>query len=108
MKEIRTIKYAKNLAIWIDYTIDTLPENLRNKYRTRFLDELSTYSFKPRKKGHPRNEGCVHELSDLANVDISNPEHFAKLVKEGIHLIYQKQTSARVLAALQEYLKPKI
>ncbi len=108
MKETRTGKYGRNLAVWIDYTIDTIPENLRNEYRARFLDELSTYSFKPRKNGQPRNEGCVHELSGLADVDISNPEHFARLVKEGVHLLYQKQTSARVLAALQEYLKPKI
>ena len=108
MEETRAGKYGRNLAIWIDYTIDTMPENLRNDYRARFLEELNTYSLKPRKNGQPRNEGCVHELSDLAEVDISNPEQFARLVKEGVHLMYQKQTSARVLDSLEAYLKPKI
>jgi hypothetical protein len=108
MKETRAGKYGRNLAIWIDFTIDTIPETEREKYRARFLDELSTYSLKPRKNGQPRNEGCVHELSGLVNIDISNPKQFARLVKEGVHLMYQKQTSARVLDSLQEYLKPKI
>ncbi len=108
MTETRAGKYGRNLAVWIDFTIDTMPESSRNEYRARFLEELSTYSLKPRKNGQPRNEGCVHELSDLIDVEISNPEQFARLVKEGVHLMYQKQTSARVLASLQEYLKPKI
>lgn len=108
MKEARAGKYGRNLASWIDFTIDTIPKAQRDDYRARFLKELSRYSLKPRKKGQPHNEGCVHELSDIVDVDISNPEHFARLVKEGIHLMYQKQTSARVLDALQEYLKPKI
>ena len=108
MRETRAGKYGRNLAIWIDHTIDTMPEDLRKDYRARFLDELSTYSLKPRKNGQPRNEGCVHELSDLTEVDIRNPEQFARLVKEGVHLMYQKQTSARVLDSLEAYLKPKI
>jgi len=63
---------------------------------------------KPRRNGQPRNEGCIHELSNLTKVEINNPKHFARLVKEGVYLMYQKQTSAKVLDALQEYLKPKI
>ncbi len=108
MKKTRAGKYGRNLAIWIDFTIDTIPQDLRDDYRARFLEELSTYSLKPRRNGQPCNEGCVHELSDLAEIEISNPEQFARLVKEGVHLMYQKQTSARVLDSLQEYLKPKI
>lgn len=108
MKETRAGRYGKNLAIWIDYTIETIPEDLREVYRARFLEELGTYSLKPRKNGQPLNEGCIHELSDLVNVDLSGPEDFARLVKEGVHLMYQKQTSARVLKTLREYLKPKI
>jgi hypothetical protein len=105
MSETRAGKYGRILARWIDYTINTLPESQRENYRLRFLGELNNYSLIPRKIGQPRNEGCVNELSDLVNVDIANPEDFARLVKEGIHLMYQKQTSARVLFALQEYLK---
>jgi hypothetical protein len=107
MRETRANKYGRNLAIWIDYTIDTFPKNVKEDYRAEFLEELSKYSLKQRKNGQPRNEGCVYELLDLVKVNMGNPKHLAKLVKEGIHLMYQKQTSARVLSALQEYLKPK-
>jgi hypothetical protein len=44
MAETRAGKYGRNLAVWIDFTIDTMPENSRNGYRARFLEELSTYS----------------------------------------------------------------
>jgi hypothetical protein len=103
--ETRAGKYGRNLAKWIDYTIASIPESRRVDYRTRFVDELNNYSLIPRKSGQPANEGCVYELSDLVDVDIHNPENFARLVKEGVHLMYQKQTSARVLDALQKYLK---
>jgi len=104
MAESRPGKYGRNLAIWIGYTISKLPEEQREKYKTRFLAELERYSLMPRANGRPRNEGCVHELADLADVDVKNPEQLAKLVKEGIHLMYQKQTSARVLEALRKEL----
>jgi hypothetical protein len=57
-----------------------------------------------RKKGEAPNEGCTYELSDIVDIDMNQPEHLARLVKEGIHLMYQKQTAARVLAVLQDYL----
>jgi len=108
MKETRIGKYGKNLAVWIEHTINTIPKNQRENYKTRFLEELDTYSLEPRKKGQPWNEGCVYELSDLANVaDISDPKQFAKLVKESIHLMYQKGSSAVVLGEVKNYLKPK-
>jgi len=104
MKETRAGKYGRNLAIWIGHTIERIPKEEREGYKTRFLEELKTYSLTPRKNGQPRNEGCVHELSELEKVDPGNPEHLARLVKEGIHLMYQKDTSSRVLDALQKYL----
>jgi hypothetical protein len=107
MEETRAGKYGRNLALWIDYTISTIPKAHRKEYREKFLKELDTYSLMPRKSGQPANDGCVHELSDLMHVEITIPEDFARLVKEGIHLMYQKQTSARVLEALQKYLKPE-
>ena len=103
--ETRGGKYGRNFAIWVDYTIGTIPLDLRDDYRSKFLKELKNQSFKPRKEGEPRNEGCIHELSDIMGIDINDPIHFAKLVKEGIHQMYQKQNSARVLFALLENLK---
>ncbi len=104
MKESRGGKYGRNLALWIDFTINQIPECQRENYRSRFIKELKEYSLIPRKEGAPVNAGCVHELSDLVDVDINNPEQFAKLVKESIHLMYQKQTSKRVLKGLYEGL----
>ena len=104
MKETRAGKYGRGLANWINHTIEGLPEEQRANYRARFLTELETYSFTPRRNGQSRNEGCVHELADLIEVEIGNPKHLAMLVKEGVHLMYQKGTSARVLKTLKEYL----
>ena len=90
--------------MWINYTIDAIPEPQREKYKSLFMQELKKYSFEPRKKGEPKTSGCIHELSDIINIDIKHPEEFAKLVKEGMQLMYQKQTSARVMNALMEDL----
>ena len=105
MKQTRAAKYGKNLGVWIEHTISALPEEQQEEYASRFCQELRTYSFQPRKNGTPPNEGCVHELSDLAVIDLKNPEHFAKLVKEGIHLMYQKGTAGRVFTSLLGYLQ---
>ena len=104
MKEGRHKKYARNLAILIDYVISTIPEEQREEYRKSFLEELEDYDFTPRKKGEPRNRGCVWELNDLDSVDIENPEHLARLIKEGIHLMYLKPTAKRMLDTLKENL----
>jgi len=100
-KETRAGKYGRFLAVWINYTITSYD----NRYRKRFLEELKRYSFKPRKKDEPRHEGCILELEDIAELDMNNPEHLAKLVKEGFHLMYQKSTSTRVFASLQSNIE---
>ena len=100
-KETRAGKYGRFLAVWINYTLNTHDK----KYKERFLEELERYSFKPRKKDEPRHEGCVLELEDIAELDISNPKHLARLVKEGIHLMYQKSTSTRIFTSLQSNIE---
>jgi hypothetical protein len=70
MGEGRIKEYGRNLAILINYVVDTIPKNQRKEYKKSFLEELEKYSFKPRPKGTPRNEGCVWELEDLDNVEI--------------------------------------
>ena len=100
----RAATYGRNLGTWVAQTINSQPEEQREDYKTRFLNELKTYSFEPRKNGQPPNSGCKNELSDIVECDINNPEQLAKLIKEGIHLMYQKGTSARVLNAMTEYL----
>jgi len=104
MGETRGGKYGRNLAIWVAHTFQTIPDEGRINYKKRFMEELRTYSLKPRKKGSPRNAGCAHELEGIEDVTINNPKEFARLVKEGIHLMYQKQTAARVLKSLLENL----
>ena len=102
MRETRAGKYGRNLAVWVNFTIEKLPEAEREDYRARFLAELDEYSFMPRKKGEPRNAGCVRELEGIICVHIPDPEHLAKLVKEGFHFHYNKQTSARIWEAVKK------
>jgi len=104
MKETRSGKYARGLLRWIEYTIETISESQREEYRARVLAELKRFSFKSRKKGEPRNEGCVLELERIVEFDIKNPEHLAKIAKEGIHFFYSKPTQRRVLNYLYENL----
>lgn len=80
-----------------------MPEN--EKYRKLFLDEVKNYSFEGRKKGEKLGSGCVYELENIDKIDSLNPEDVSKLVKEGIHLMYQKGTAKLVLNALIENLK---
>ena len=100
MEETRGGKYGRNLAVWVRDILDREGEG----YRERFLVELRTYSFEPKKKGGPCNSGIVRELEGIDEVDLRNPEEFARLVKEGFHLEYQKETSARVFKSLLDHL----
>jgi hypothetical protein len=105
MREGRSAKYGRCLSSWINFTIDSLPAEARKDYRVMLLEDLRKYPLTPRKRGSPSNEGDVHELSSLESVNIENPEHLAKLIREGIHLMYQKGTASNVLNALLKKLE---
>ncbi len=75
------------------------------KYLNRFLSELQNFSFEGRYKGESRNLGCVKELEEIVSPDLWNPEVFAKMIKEGLHLMYQKDTQKRILNGLVDKLK---
>jgi len=107
LRETRGAKYGRGLGVLIGYTIQSIPASEREEYRLTFYDELRNFSFEPRKEGTPVNKGCVQELSDIVDVDILDPVHFAKLIKEGIHLMYQKNTARKVFDALLENLTEK-
>lgn len=102
--ETRAEQYARGLANWVNFTINALPVDSRENYKAKFLEELGRYSLEPKRRGKPKNGGCVYELSDLISVDIKNPEHLAKLIKESFHLLYQKKTSSRILCAFKKYI----
>lgn len=105
MNETRGGKYGRFLAQTVNHVIDiSVQESEKREYRTRFIEELRTYSFEPRRKGAPRNKGCVWELNNLEEIDFTNPENFARFIKEGIHLMYQKETAGRVMQSLLENL----
>ncbi|VVB80034.1 Uncharacterised protein [uncultured archaeon] len=70
-------------------------ERERITYVQNFLIEFSNYSDLPRKKGAPRNEGCVLELNGLENLDPLCPEQVARLVKERLHTKYLKPNAKR-------------
>lgn len=103
MREARSTKYGRFLAYFINNFIESVPEN--RSYKERFLREVLTYSDKPRKRGEKRNEGCNNKLKTIENFNSLNPEYLARLIKEGLHLMYQKQTSKRVLEKFIEELE---
>ena len=70
-------------------TIESIPEDTREDYRKKFIEELRIYPLKGKKRDQPTNSGCIHELSDMDELDVEDPVSLAKLVKEGIHLMYQ-------------------
>ncbi len=99
-QETRAGKYGRFLSVWVRYTLS----QESSEYKAKFLEELNEYSFRSRKKGEPRHEGRVSELEGLSEFDIQNPEHLARLVKEGLHLMYQKKTSAKAHCSLLDNL----
>jgi hypothetical protein len=101
----RAATYGQVLADWVVYTINTIPETGRESYKSKLVEELKNYSFEPRKKGEQRNATDIPELEGIVGgFDVQNPKHVAKLIKEGIHLMYQKGTAKRVLESLLEKL----
>lgn len=111
MSETRAGKYGrKNLAILVSFVINSLePEDSykRREYKKELMRELKKYSFEPRKKGSPRNSGSNYELLGIYCIELRNPLHLAKLIKEGIHLMYQKQTARRMFTSLVDSLTPQ-
>ncbi|MFC1801061.1 hypothetical protein ACFLZB_01225 [Nanoarchaeota archaeon] len=104
MKESRGNKYGRFLAS----VIYSLTQSYSQENYQILISELNNFSFKPRKKGEPKNDGCVWELKDLIQPDVDNPENLARIVKEGIHLMYQKGTQRRVIQALLDNLPKHI
>jgi len=105
MSETRAGKYGRHLGSLVEFVVDSQPPEIREQYRDEFLAELENYSFTPRKKGEPVNEGCIHELKEVEVFDVNDPVHLALLAKETLHLMYQKQTSARVYESFIRSLK---
>ncbi|MAG20070.1 hypothetical protein CL618_01415 [archaeon] len=103
----RATDYGRNLAVEINYVFETIPESEREEYIAKFLTEFRDFSFEGRKQGEPVNEGCNWELIDIDEIDVRNPEEYARLKKESIHLMYQKGTAGRVYdSVLEKLLKP--
>jgi len=95
LMETRAGKYGRFLAEFVLSYVRGLPERVRGDYERRFLVEFNNYSDVPRKEGEPVNAGCVYELLNMGSFDSGNPEQLARVMKEGLHLMYQKQTSRR-------------
>ena len=99
--ESRSARYGRYLALAISKFTSEFPQ----EYKKRVLEEIKRYSNEPRKKGQERNSGCVKELENITQFDVTNPEHIARLIKEGLHLMYQKQTSKRARDSFLDNLK---
>ena len=101
MIETRAGKYGRCLS----NVIIEITKRRKKGYYREFTKELSEYCLEGRKKGMPKNRGCTYELEDIDEIDLNDPRQFAKLIKEGIHLMYQKNTARKVLEALIESLR---
>ncbi len=95
--ETRAGKYGRNLAVLVSYAARGDKE-----YLEKFLRELRKYSLQPRKKHEEKV--TTYELTNIETINPENPKQLARLIKEGLHLMYQKQTAKRVLKALEENL----
>lgn len=104
MGETRAGKYGRNLAVLVKFVI----EDFDLDYRKLLVAELKRYSFEGRKKGERRNSGCVYELEGIDLIDINNPEQLARLVKEGLHLMYLKPSAKRAFDTLVGSLEGKV
>ena len=51
---------------------------------------VSDYSFRKRKEGEPKHEGCEHSLEGLERVWSYDPEESASFVKECFDWTYNK------------------
>lgn len=103
MRENRAQKYGRNRANEIKRVIASMQDS--TEYREQFVKELKRYSFKPRKAGEPKNEGCREELEEIDTINIENPVQYARLVKEELHLLYQKQRARIVMRSLLDALQ---
>ena len=105
-RETRSEKNGRFLAAIINDFFNTIPRTLRRAYIARFREEIETYSTQPRRKGAPRNDGCVHELEGYDHPDTSDPVCTARTIKEELHRHYQKQSTSKekdaFLRALRE------
>lgn len=105
MREGRAAKLGRFEAAVYNYALMHLIRDFGHDYFDKFMQELGKYSDKPRKRGQPRNEGCVLELEGADNPDLCNPTLLAKIIKESWHLRYQKRTSRRERGGFLENLK---
>jgi len=105
MKETRASKYGRFLSEVIIYIINTTPQDKRTEYKSKFLEELQNFSFQRRRKGEPKHTGCRWELYDIENFNITYPTTLAKTIKEGLQLMYQKDTQKTVMQALMKNLE---
>ena len=94
-RETRSEKNGRFLAAIVNVVFDSISRDYRESYIASFTREIETYSTCPRKKGTPRNEGCVNELASYNNPDTQDPPCIARTIKEEWHRHYQKQTTAR-------------
>jgi len=73
-EEGRARKFGRFEATFLRYIFQTIPEDRRDDYRARFLNEYAQYSDMPKKEDEPENEGCVRELNGLDDLDVLVPE----------------------------------
>lgn len=105
MKEGRAAKYGRFYAGLVNYVVRTFPEEDRDGYKSGLIQEVELFSFEPRRQGELLNKGCTWELEGIDEICMEHPEHFGKLIKEGMHFMYQKGTARNYYEPLMFNIK---
>ena len=89
-KETRAEKFGRSLANQTRAVLNSYPKKQALDYADILMMEVSNYSFRKRKGGEQRHEGCNWSLINLERVNIYNPKEEALHVKEAFDMTYNK------------------
>lgn len=79
---------------------------IKNPSYKKILKQFLKPDFEPRKKGEPKTKAHISELQciDYAVFNVSNPKHFATLIREYCHVRYSVPSANRIKNSLLENL----
>lgn len=97
-------KEGHGLAVLLNDVISHREDS--NAYLQKFVRKMKEYSFKPRKKTEPANDGCQKWLDCLDKLDIEDPEEMAMLVIGVLDKHYNKGTAQGVYRVMMANIKP--
>ena len=96
MKEPRSSKFGRALANITRPTLRNYSKRDALDYIDILTSRVANYSFRKRRVGEPKHEGCRWSLEDLERVDAENPEEMALFIRASFDMTFNKDR-ARVM-----------